>query len=107
MQRSKTTIAAVLSALVLMAGCASTPEHESFGQNIDDSVITTKIKALYVEDSTVKAHRVNVETYKGVVQLSGFVSNQREADQAVMIARNVKGVREVKNDIQLRPLAAN
>src|SRR3990167_8202593 len=100
------TIIAILSALVLAAGCASTPQQASLGENIDDAVISTKIKGHYVEDKAVSALDIKVETFKGVVQLSGFANDQQEIDQAVRIARNVKGVREVKNDIRLKSLAA-
>ena len=88
---------------VLTTGCASTSTHESTGEVIDDSVITTKIKSLFVEDKTVGAARISVETYKGVVQLSGFATSQSEINRAGEIARGVKGVTSVKNDIRIRP----
>ena len=90
----------------ILAGCASTPQRESLGEHIDDSVITTKIKALYVEDKTVSALNISVETFKGTVQLSGFANDYSEVGRAVEIARGVKGVAAVKNDIILKSTAA-
>jgi len=87
---------------LLALGCASTQRQESFGEGVDDTVITTKVKAMYVEDKTVSALRVNVETFKGTVQLSGFADSQAEINRAGEIARGVKGVTSVKNDIRLR-----
>ena len=92
----------IVAASVFAAGCASTPRQESFGEGVDDTVITTKVKALYVEDKTVSALGVNVETFKGTVQLSGFADSQNEINRAVEIARGVKGVTSVKNDIRLK-----
>jgi osmotically-inducible protein OsmY len=68
----------------------------------DDSVITTKVKAAFVQDETVSALRINVTSEKGVVQLSGFANSAREADRAAELAREIAGVREVKNDILLK-----
>ena len=92
----------IVAASVFAAGCASTPRQESFGEGVDDTVITTKVKALYVEDKTVSALGVNVETFKGTVQLSGFADSQNEINRAVEIARGVKGVTSVNNDIRLK-----
>jgi len=91
---------------VLSAGCASSPTSESFGEHIDDSVITTKVKNAFVQDSGVDATNIAVETYKGTVQLSGFANSQAEIDKAVMLARQVKGVTSVKNDVRLKTSAA-
>ena len=98
----KILTATLVALSFVFAGCASTPRHESVGEVIDDSVITTKVKALYVEDKTVSAMNINVETFKGTVQLSGFADNQSEISKAVDIARGVKGVASVKNDIRLK-----
>lgn len=84
------------------SGCASTRTQESTGQYFDDAAITTRVKAAFVEDKAVSAARINVETFKGVVQLSGFANNQAEIDQAVALARAVSGVKDVKNDIRLK-----
>lgn len=88
--------------LVSVVGCASTSKQEGTGQYIDDSVITTKVKAALVEDPMTKATEINVETFKGVVQLSGFVSSQAAANRAVELARGVRGVTSVKNDMRLK-----
>jgi len=91
----------VLLAL-FMAGCASTDTQESFGEYVDDSVITTKVKAALFNDPTLSGFEVNVETFKGRVQLSGFVSSQADINKAVEIARGVEGVRSVENDMQIK-----
>lgn len=98
----KIFLSVMIAASILAAGCASTPRQESFGEGVDDTVITTKVKAMYVEDKTVSALNVNVETFKGTVQLSGFANDQTEINRAVEIARGVKGVSSVKNDIRLK-----
>lgn len=84
---------------------AATPEkaentkHESTGEYIDDSVITTKVKALLAEDDFLKSFQISVETYKGVVQLSGFVNSQKAVDKAAEITKSVKGVKSIKNNL--------
>jgi osmotically-inducible protein OsmY len=90
-----------LTAAVLTA-CAGTPTRESTGEYIDDTLITSKVKARYVESKEVSATAVNVETFKGVVQLSGFVSTPAERAKAEELARQVQGVKEVRNDIRLK-----
>jgi len=85
-----------------MVGCASGPQKESAGEYVDDSMITAKVKAAFAADSNVKATEINVETFKGDVQLSGFVSDAGDAQKAVAIARGVKGVTSVKNDIRVK-----
>jgi hypothetical protein len=100
---SKTLSAAFLAiTLVSVVGCASTSQQEGTGQYIDDTVITAKVKAAIFDDSLTKASEINVETYKGVVQLSGFVSSQAAASRAVDLARGVNGVKSVKNDMRLK-----
>ncbi len=79
--------------------CASTPKQESTGEYVDDSVITTKVKSLIAADDFLKSFQIGVETYKGTVQLSGFVSSQDLVDKAVQITRSVKGVTAVKNSL--------
>ncbi len=88
--------------LVTLAGCASTEKQSGTGEYIDDTVITTKVKTAIITDTNLKSSEINVETFKGVVQLSGFVSSQSDIDQAVVIARKVKGVKSVKNNMQLK-----
>jgi len=83
-------------------GCAGSPTQESTGEYITDSWITTKVKAALADDRQVKATEVNVETFKGVVQLSGFVSSDTAMSEAVRIARGIKGVKSVKNDMRVK-----
>lgn len=95
-----TIVPAVMFATLL--GCASTAKHESTGQYIDDTVITTRVKAEILEEPGLKSAEINVETFKGVVQLSGFVSSQANINKAVEVARAVKGVTSVKNDMRIK-----
>ncbi len=85
--------------IVALVACASTAKKESTGEYVDDSVITTKVKSMLATDDFLKSFQIGVETYKGVVQLSGFVNAQKAVDKAVEIARSVKGVKSVKNDL--------
>ena len=85
-----------------MLACAPSPKHESAGEYIDDSVITTKVKAAIVDDPALKAAEINVETFKGRVQLSGFVSSREQLDRAVEVTRKVTGVKSVVNDMRLK-----
>ena len=89
----------LLMLMATFAACASTRTHESTGEYVDDSVITTKVKAELAEDNFLKSFQISVETYKGVVQLSGFVNSQETVNKAGQIARRVKGVKSVKNDL--------
>lgn len=95
-----TLILAVMLATVL--GCASTSKHEGTGEYLDDSVITTKVKAAVYNEPTLKSAEINVETFKGVVQLSGFVNSQSDINRAVEVARGVKGVVSVKDDMRVK-----
>ena len=83
-------------------GCAGTTTRESTGEYVDDSSITTKVKAAFVKDPVVKATDVKVETFKGTVQLSGFVDNAAEQARAADIARGVEGVKNVVNATTLK-----
>jgi osmotically-inducible protein OsmY len=85
--------------IATFVACASTSKQESTGEYVDDSVITTKVKALLAEDDFLKSFQISVETYKGTVQLSGFVGSQKAVDKAGEIARSVKGVNSVKNNL--------
>ncbi len=85
-----------------LAACAATRTHESTGEYVDDSTITTKVKTLLAEDNFLKSFQIGVETYKGRVQLSGFVNSQQAVDKAGEIARGVKGVRSVSNNLVLK-----
>jgi osmotically-inducible protein OsmY len=97
-------LSAIFLTLLLMSflGCASTPKQEGTGEYVDNSVITAKVKAAILNDPTLQVTEINVETYKGVVQLSGFVSSQADMDKAVALARGVQGVKSVKNDMRLK-----
>ncbi|MFA9274911.1 MAG: BON domain-containing protein [Candidatus Aquirickettsiella gammari] len=88
--------------LVALAGCAATKTQESTGEYIDDSWITTKVKSEILNEPTLKSAEINVETFKGTVQLSGFVGSLANIDKAVSLARNVRGVSAVKNDMRLK-----
>ncbi len=88
--------------LVSFMGCASTSKQESTGQYMDDSVITTKVKAAIFNEPDLKSAEINVETFKGVVQLSGFVSSQAAINKAVQVTRAVGGVVSVKNDMRVK-----
>ncbi|MBU3647132.1 MAG: BON domain-containing protein [Limnohabitans sp.] len=103
--KSRTTLLACIAALVLVAatGCAVTREQETVGAYVDDSVITTRVKTRFIEDKSVDASAVHVETLNGVVMLSGFAKNATEKKNAESIATKVKGVRSVKNDLSVRP----
>lgn len=102
--RTLQSIPALLGALMLAAtvGCASTPTAESTGEYIDDTVLTTNVKAAMVNQPELNASEINVETFKGTVQLSGFVSSQADIDKAVAAARSINGVKSVTNDMRLK-----
>jgi hyperosmotically inducible protein len=87
-------------ALLSVLGCASTATKESTGEYVDDSAITTKVKAAIFHEPTLSSAEIKVETFKGEVQLSGFVSSESNIAKAVEIAGSVQGVRSVKNDMQ-------
>ena len=86
----------VLMLIATFVACASTPKHESTGEYVDDSVITTKVKSLLAEDDFLKSFQISVESFKGTVQLSGFVNSQKAVDKAGEIVRSVKGVKSIK-----------
>jgi osmotically-inducible protein OsmY len=88
--------------MVTFASCASTPKQEGTGEYVDDSVITTKLKAQLAADDFLKSFQISVETRKGIVQLSGFVDSQQAVDKAGQIARGVGGVKSVKNNLILK-----
>ena len=92
----------VAVSLVSVVGCASTPQKEGTGEYIDDTMITTKVKAAILNEPTLKSAEINVETFKGVVQLSGFVNSRADIDKATAVARGVGGVKSVKNDMRLK-----
>jgi osmotically-inducible protein OsmY len=89
----------LLMLIATFAACSATRTHESTGEYVDDSVITTKVKSLLAADDFLKSFQIGVESFKGVVQLSGFVNSQKAVDRAVEITRSVNGVRSIKNDL--------
>jgi len=89
----------VLILIATLAACASTRTHESTGEYVDDSVITTKVKSLLAADDFLKSFQISVETYQGTVQMSGFVNSQKAVDKADEIVRSVKGVKSIKNNL--------
>ena len=89
----------ILALIATFAACAATRTQESTGEYVDYSVITTKVKSLLAEDDFLKSFQIGVETFKGVVQLSGFVNSQEAIDKAVEITKSVKWVKDVKNDL--------
>jgi hyperosmotically inducible protein len=102
-QLTKYLSAVFLAATLLgAAGCASTSRQESTGEYVDDVMITSKVKAAILGEETLKSAEINVETFKGVVQLSGFVSSQAAINKAAQLARDVRGVTSVKNDMRIK-----
>jgi osmotically-inducible protein OsmY len=103
MKISRTLTAALATlAVSLTLGCASTNRQAGTGEYFDDSVITTKVKAAIFEEPGLKSAEINVETFKGTVQLSGFVGNPGHVSRAGELARGVRGVSNVKNDIRIK-----
>ena len=92
----------ILMLVATFAACTSTRTQSSAGEYVDDSVITTKVKSLIAEDGFLKSFQISVETYKGAVQLSGFVDSQESVDKAGEIVMSVKGVTSVKNNLILK-----
>jgi len=85
--------------IAVFVGCASTPKREGTGEYVDDSAITTKVKAAILNEPSLKVLQINVETFKGEVQLSGFVDTAQSKSKAGEVARGVKGVKSVKNNL--------
>jgi len=92
----------MVAALVSVVACSSTSKKEGTGEYVDDAVITTKAKAAILKEPTLKVSEINVETFKGVVQLSGFVKDASDARTAANIVSHIDGVKSVKNDIRLK-----
>lgn len=88
--------------LLIVAGCASTQKNAGTGEYFDDTVITTKVKAAILHEPTLSSAEINVETFKGEVQLSGFVNSRADISKAIEVTRAVNGVRIVKNDMRLK-----
>jgi len=102
--RSFNRFATFFFAIVFAAllGCASTSKQEGTGEYVDDTVLTAKVKAEIFNEPSLKSAEINVETFKGVVQLSGFVNSREDINKAAQVARGVKGVVSVKNDMRLK-----
>ncbi len=102
---NRTTLAGGLVSLVLLgvSGCAVTRGQETMGAYIDDATITTQVKSRFFEDKTVAGSSISVETLNGTVMLSGFAKSAQERTAAESIARSVKGVKSIKNEIAVRP----
>jgi osmotically-inducible protein OsmY len=94
-------LAAFMAAMAVV-GCSSTPTQQPAEQAVDDGVVTAKVKAALVADPVTKAHQINVETFKGTVQLSGFVETDEARTRALQLARDVEGVRKVKDAMEVR-----
>jgi len=92
----------LLVLIATLVACASTSKQEGAGEYVDDSVITTKVKTMLASDDFLKSFEISVETYKGIVQLSGFVDSQKAVDKAGEIASGVKGVKSVKNNLNVK-----
>jgi hyperosmotically inducible protein len=95
-------LVAALMGTAIIAGCSSTPTQQSTGQAIDDGVVTAKVKAKLIEDPVTKAHQINVETFKGRVQLSGFVESNQARTRALQLAKDVDGVKQVTDALEVR-----
>jgi hyperosmotically inducible periplasmic protein len=94
----------VLAAVGAVAGCSSSPTQRGTGEVVSDSALTARVKTAIARDTTIgNAMNVNVNTYRGVVQLAGFVESEEAARRAAEVARNVQGVQSVKNDLQINP----
>ena len=105
LQQKLSSITKFLTCLALITalmGCAATQKHESTGQYVDDSVITTKVKTAIFKEDTLKTMQINVKTYKGVVQLSGFVDSAQSVAKAGEVARRVEDVISVQNDLLVK-----
>jgi len=96
----------VASVATLAAACAATPTQESTGGYVDDSTITAKVKTDLAQDNRVSATDVHVKTYKGIVDLSGFVNSQSEISEARLVARQVNGVKSVHDNLIVKGVVA-
>ena len=92
----------VATTMMFMLGCAATSTREGTGEYVDDTVITTKVKAAILAEPGLKSAEINVETFKGIVQLSGFVTSQESINRAADVTRGVNGVKSVRNDMRVK-----
>jgi osmotically-inducible protein OsmY len=100
--RGVSVLVLAVAALSTVVGCASTATQESTGQYLDDTGITGRVKAAIFNDASLKSAEINVETFKGVVQLSGFVNSPADIQRAVQLVQSISGVRSVRNDMRLK-----
>lgn len=98
----KNSIITVVCGLMLFTACGSSATKESTGQYVDSSVITTKVKSSFLKNDLINSFDINIVTFKDVVQLSGFVDNDKQKDKAYDLAINTKGVKEVINNIEVK-----
>lgn len=96
------SVTIIFLAMLFTLGCTTTSTQESTGEYIDDSVITTRVKSAIFNEPTLSSAEINVETFKGVVQLSGFVSSQADINKAVTLAHAIAGVQSVRNDMRIK-----
>jgi hyperosmotically inducible protein len=97
-------VAAMIGWLGLFAtACSVTSGQSSVGEYVDDATITARVKSRFAEDTTVAATRIQVETLKGIVQLSGFATSEAERQRAAQLAAAVPGVKQVQNSVVVRP----
>jgi len=101
-QRLSALVLACVLGSTFIAGCSSTPTQQPTGEAIDDGVVTAKVKAKLIEDPVTKAHQISVETFKGNVQLSGFVETEQARARALQLAKDVDGVKNVKDALEVR-----
>ena len=103
MKTSNKFVTSILAvAVASLVGCAGTSTREGTGEYVDDTVITTKVKTAIFNEPTLKSTEINVETFKGTVQLSGFVNSRADINKAVEVTRGVAGVTSVRNDMRLK-----
>ena len=103
MTATKTSMALMIAFTTLTSGCAVMRDQQTVGSYVDDSAISNRVRLHFVESPIVSMHAIDVETLKGIVQLSGFAKSQSERNEADRIARSVNGVRDVRNDVIVKP----
>ena len=105
--KSGLTTALVLATVLITSACTATRTQRTAGETIDDSVLTGKVKVALIGNENTKAGQINIETHRGIVQLSGFVATDAEKAAAGRVARSIEGVQEVRNDIEVRRSVAS
>lgn len=103
---NKNILLRFFTAVLLIAsisGCAATETRRSAGETVDDATLTSKVKTRLIQDQELEAFQIDVDTYRGIVQLNGFVDSEENARRAVDLAKDVQGVESVKNNLQVKP----